>query len=251
MSPRQRDYSVFDRFNFTRKPVGIKYVALKPDGISRITRHINLCEMVKEAQTSPPFYAQREDFECVEPILLGMEDAEPTYVSGLVGARGGVYREARANRRIYQELPCLPKGSVRCVVVSPVDQMTFDPDVLTITADNTAQAQILLRAISYSSGEVWHSRLTPVAACSWMFIYPVLSGNCNYTATGLSMGMKILKVFPEGLFLFSIPWDKLPGFVENLEDMEWDLELGAETRDEAWRIICQGHEELTQELAKD
>ena len=250
MSSRQRDYSVFDRFNFTRKPVGIKYIAVKPDGIKRITKKINLCEMVKEAQTSEPFYAQREDFECIEPILLGMEDAEPTYVSGMVGAKGGVYREARANRRIYQYMPCLPKGSVRYAVFSPIDQMTFDPDILTITADSTSQAQLLLRAASYSSGEVWHSRLTPVAACSWMFIYPVLSGEINYAATGLSMGMKILKVFPEGLFLFSIPWDKLPGFVENLEDMEWNLELSAGTRDETWRMICQAHEELTRELAE-
>jgi len=243
-----RDYSVFSKFNFERKPVGIKYLPIKPDGIKRLDKKINLCEMVKEAQTGGPFYAQKEDFQCIEPILLGMEDPEPMYVSGLVGEKGGVYREARANRRIYQDMPRLPKGSVRYVAFSPIDQMTFDPDVLTIVADNTKQTQTLLRAMSYSSGEVWSSKLTPVAACSWMFIYPVVSGKYNFTATGLSLGMSLLKVFPEGLFLFSIPWDQLPGMIENLQDMEWNLALGTGSRDENWQRILKAHDELVKEM---
>jgi uncharacterized protein (DUF169 family) len=251
MSSIARNYSVFDKFNFERKPVGIKYLPLKPDGIKRLDKSITLCEMVKEAQTSDPFYADRENFQCIEPILLGMEDAEPVYVSGLVGERGRVYKEARANRRIYHELPRMQKDSVRYVALSPIDKLSFDPDILTVTADNTRQAQILLRAMSYTSGEVWSSKLTPVAACAWMYIYPVVSGKLNFTATGLSLGMHLLKVFPAGLFLVSIPWDLLPAMIENLESMDWSLSLETDSRDESWQRVLQAHKDLTQEMESD
>ena len=104
---------------------------------------------------------------------------------------------------------------------SPVDQLPFDPDVLVITADNVDQARILLRALVYSTGETWSSRGTPVLACSWMYIYPYLSGEVNYTVTGLSMGMQTLKVLPQGLMLISIPWTKLPLIIDNLQKMNW------------------------------
>jgi uncharacterized protein (DUF169 family) len=248
MKSTLRDYSVFDKFQFERKPVGIKYLAIKPDGFKRLDKGITLCEMVREAQTSSPFYADKENFQCIEPILLGMEDAEPMYVSGMVGERGGVYREARANRRIYQELPHMQKGSVNYVALSSVDELSFDPDILTIIADNTRQAQVLLRAMSYSSGEVWSSKLTPVAACAWLYIYPVVSGKLNFAATGLSMGMQLLRVFPEGLFIVSIPWDLLPAMIENLQSMDWSLAPETGSRDENWQRVLRSHEELKRDM---
>jgi hypothetical protein len=42
-----------------------------------------------------------------------------------------------------------------------------------------------------------------------MYIYPYLSGEVNYTVTGLSMGMQTLKVLPQGLMIISIPWQKI------------------------------------------
>ena len=63
MAKKQRDYSVFDRFNFERKPVGVKFLITKPEGIKRRGKGLNICEMFKEAQTSAPFYAGEEDFE--------------------------------------------------------------------------------------------------------------------------------------------------------------------------------------------
>jgi uncharacterized protein (DUF169 family) len=248
MKPNKRDYSVLDKFNFSAKPVGIKYSLMKPDGVERLKKKINLCEMVKEAQTSNPFYAQKEDFQCVEPELLGMQEFEPMYVSGMVGEKGGVFGEARANRRLYQDMPRMPMGSVRYASFASVDKLTFDPDILSIVADNTPQAQALLRALSYQTGEAWASRLTPVAACSWLFIYPILSGKYNYAATGLSMGMSILKAYPTGKFIFSIPWDQVPGFLENVKDVELNIIPEETTREENWQRILKAHDALVKEV---
>ena len=54
MSSNLRDYSVFDKFDFERKPVGVKFVITKPEGIERLGKELNICEMLKEAQVGNP-----------------------------------------------------------------------------------------------------------------------------------------------------------------------------------------------------
>ena len=221
MKPKSQDYSIFDKFNFERKPVGIKYLPYRPEGIERINKSLFVCQMFVEAQTSKPFYAQKEDFKCTEPLTLGMEDPSPILLSGLVGETDDLYEELRANQKIYQLVPRMLKGSVKTVVFSSIDQLTYDPDVLVITTDNMDQARLILRASVYSTGEAWSSRGTPVLACSWLYIYPYLTGEVNYTVTGISMGMQALKILPQGLMIISIPWTKLPMIMQNLQKMNW------------------------------
>ena len=221
MKPKNLDYSIFEKFKFERKPVGIKYLPYKPDGIERLKKSFYFCQMFKEAQTSEPFYVQQEDFHCTEPLTLGMADPDPVLLSGLVGETDDLYEELRANQKIYQVVPKMLKGSVKTVVFAPFDKMTFDPDVMVITTDNVDQARIIMRASVYSTGEAWSSKGTPVLACSWLYIYPYISGEVNYTVTGMSMGMQTLKVLPQGLELISLPWQKLPMVMRNLRNMNW------------------------------
>jgi len=247
VKPLKIDLSIYKKFNFERSPVGVKFLPLKPEGIERIKKRLSFCEMCKEAQTSRPFYVQREDFHCIEPLLLGMEDPDPMLLSGLVGETDGLFEEARANRNIYQYLPKMLKGSVNYVAFSAIDQLTFDPDVLVITA-NVTQTYHILRALGYSSGEMWSAKGTSAAACSWLYIYPVLSGEVNFTITGISLGMRALKVFPEGLILISIPWTKLPMITENLQNMSWTLLSDTITGDEHKKRVDILFNELRQKI---
>jgi len=57
--------------------------------------------------------------------------------------------------------------------------------------------------MSYSTGEIWEPKKTGVLGCTWLFIHPYKSGKVNYTATGISFGMKAHQVFPEGYILIS------------------------------------------------
>jgi len=221
MKTKTQDYTIFDKFGFTRQPVGVKFLPYKPEGIERLGKSLYFCQMFKEAQTGRPFYVQKEDFHCTEPLTLGMEDPSPILLSGLVGETDDLYDELRANQKIYQLVPRMLKGSVKTVVFSPLKGIAFDPDVLVVTADNVDQARIIMRALVYSTGEVWSSKGTPVLACSWLYVYPYLSGEVNYMITGMSMGMQTLKVLPQGLILISIPWTKLPVIIGNLQKMDW------------------------------
>ncbi|MCJ7654280.1 MAG: DUF169 domain-containing protein [Dehalococcoidia bacterium] len=220
MSSIREDLSIFNKFDFERKPVGVKFLFNKPDGIKRLNKILDFCEMLVEAQNGSPFYVAKENFTCVGPLLLGMVDGDPIFQSGQVGTKLEVFKEARANRRIYQFIPKLAKGTVNYVAFSPLDQLSFEPDVLIVTA-NPSQAEILLRAASYTSGKMWSSKGTPVIGCAWLYLYPYVSGELNFTVTGLAFGMRSRRLFPEGLILLSIPWDLLPSLITNLQDMNW------------------------------
>ncbi len=220
MGSIQQDLSIFKKFNFERSPVGVKFLPTKPEGIKKLSKVLDFCEMLVEAQNGAIFYAAKDNFTCVGPLLLGMVDSDSVFESGMVGPKLEVFKEARANRRIYQFIPKLAKDTANYVVFSPLDKLSFEPDVLIVTA-NPSQAEILLRANSYTTGKMWSAKGTPVAACAWLYIYPYVSGELNFTMPGFSFGMRSRRLFPEGLLLISIPWDLLPSMIANLQDMNW------------------------------
>jgi uncharacterized protein (DUF169 family) len=220
MGSIQQDLSIFKKFNFDSPPVGVKFLPNKPEGLERLDKILDFCEMLPEAQAGNAFYVTRENFTCIGPLILGMIEHEPIFESGQVGPPLEVIKDVRANQRIYHVIPKLYKGAVNYVAFAPLDKLSFEPDVLIVTA-NVSQAEILLRALSYSSGRMWSARGTPIIGCAWLYIYPYLSGELNFTVTGFGFGMKSRRLFPEGLILMSIPYDLLPGMVNNLRDMKW------------------------------
>jgi len=230
MSPTPKEFSILEKFDFERTPVGVKFLFTRPKGLKRPDKVMDFCEMLVEAEQGNAFYVAKEDFTCIGPLLLGMVDEDPIFESGRVGPKLGAFKDARANRRIYQYLPRLPRKSINYVAFAPLDKLTFEPDLLIILA-TVSQAEIFIRAKAYTTGEMWSARGTPVVGCAWLYIYPYLNGEMNLSITGFGFGMKSRRLFPEGRILLSIPWDRLPAILKNLEEMEWVPEsynLGAE-----------------------
>jgi len=223
MRPLQTDLSIFNKFKFEKPPVGVKFMFFKPERIGPIDKKLPACEMIKEAQQrGPPFYFTKEDEDCFGKVTLGMEDMPPWGEGGELGPGLEIFQEPRANARIYQYLPKFPKGTVNYVALSSLEKLTFEPDLLILMA-TPSQAEIVLRAMSYSTGEVWESKKTEVLGCAWLYVYPYQSGKINYVPTGMSFGMRAHDVFPEGWILISIPWDWIPIVTQNLKEMKWVL----------------------------
>jgi uncharacterized protein (DUF169 family) len=220
MSNIQKELAIFKKFDFEIPPVGVKFLAVKPEGIKKLDRILDFCEMLVEAQQGRVFYAASDNFTCVGPLLLGMVESEPVFESGMVGPELEVFRDARANKRLYPLVPRLDKGTVNYVAFAPLNKLTFEPDVLVITAE-AKQVEIILRAHSYSAGKVWTARGSTVMACAWMFIHPYLTGEINFTVAGFPFGPTARRLFPEGTIVLSIPWDQLPAIVANLGEMNW------------------------------
>jgi uncharacterized protein (DUF169 family) len=249
MGSTRQDYSVFGKFNFERNPVGIKFLINKPDGLEQTDKVMPICRMFMETQKSSPFYAGKNNFSCVDRVLLGMMDPDPTMESGQIGFKEKIYQEARANSRIYDYVCKIPKGTVRYVAFSSIDKLNFDPDLLIIIA-KPSDAEILFRALSYSTGKPLTSKITPVLSCAWIIVYPYITGELNYTVTGIGYGISMQKILPEGLFLISVPYDLIPMLINNLNEMEWVLPMTVLSEEERIEYSSKIMDEIQQEYLK-
>lgn len=230
MRPLQTDLSIFNKFKFEKPPVGVKFLYFKPERTQQLDKRLAFCEMIKEAQQrESPFYFAKENEDCFGRVSLGMEQMSSWGKGGEFGPGLEIFQEPRANARIYQYVPKFPEGTVNYVALSSLDKLTFEPDLLILVA-TPIQAEIVLRAMSYSTGEIWESKTTGVLGCAWIFVYPYQSGKINHTVTGMSFGMKAKEVFPEGWILISIPYNWIPILTQNLKEMKWVLPSYTEGR---------------------
>lgn len=151
---------------------------------------MTLCEMLVKAQKGDLFYSVPQDHTCsAGPYILGQKELEAQYISGEFGAGLGVFRDNRAASRLYQYIPRIERHVANYVAFSPLDRMPFDPDVL-ILLTKIDQAEILLRAMSYNTGQMWSSRYSSAIGCAWLFVYPYLTGEINFISTGLGFGLR-------------------------------------------------------------
>jgi uncharacterized protein (DUF169 family) len=221
MTLTTKDLAILDKFEFEVQPVGVKFLAKRPDLVERLDENMALCEMLKRAQNGNAFYADKENHTCEAGLyVLGQADAPEPFISGRFGAGLKIFEEPRSANRLYQYVPRIGRGVVSYIAFSPLNKLPFDPDVLIILS-KTSQTEILLRAMSYRTGKMWLSKFSPAIGCAWIFIYPYITGELNYTITGLGHGMKRRKLFPEGQQLVSIPFDLLPSMLQTLQDMPW------------------------------
>jgi uncharacterized protein (DUF169 family) len=223
VKPLKTDLSIFHKFNFSNKPVGVKYCLGKPAGIDRLEGSFPICEMIKVVnEKESPFYIAADNENCFGKLPLGWIDAPPFAEAGYGGEEMEIFQEARANGRISRYAPRFPRGWVNYVAFSTFDKLTFDPDLLILLA-TPGQAEIILRAMTYVSGELLESVTANVLACAWLFVYPYQTGKVNYMFTGLGFGMKARQIFTEGQVLISIPYDRILTITENLKEMKWVL----------------------------
>jgi uncharacterized protein (DUF169 family) len=223
MSLSKVDLAILDKFGFEVEPVAVKFLAGQPANIDRIAGNMALCQMLKKAQEGNVFFADRENHTCeAGSYVLGHSDAMEPFVSGKFGAGLKIFEEPRSASRLYHYIPRIGKGVVNCLAFCPIRKLSFDPDVLILLA-STAQTEILLRASSYRSGNMWVSRFSAAIGCAWILVHPYLTGELNYVMTGLGHGMRRRKLFPEGRQIISIPFDLLPSILKSLRDMPWVL----------------------------
>ena len=221
MALTKEDFAILKEFQFEIEPVGVKYLTKAPDGMSRLGQRMTLCEMLKKAQEGDPFYAEPQDHACGAGLyVLGQTDLEEQFINGEYGSGLGVFCDARAASRLYHYIPRIARGVVNYVAFSGLGKLSFDPDILILLA-KTGQAEVILRAMSYKTGSPWLSRYSAAIGCAWLFIYPFLDGQINFISTGLGFGMKRRKLFPEGLHVVSIPFDRLPSMLQTLREMPW------------------------------
>lgn len=223
MDLNKESLEILNKFEFDIKPVAVKFLTRKPDMVPRLDEKMALCEMLKRAQEGDAFFADLENHTCeAGPYVLGQADITEPFINGEFGAGLKIFDGTRAASRLYLHIPKIERGVVNYIAFSSLDDLLFEPDLLIILAD-PRQTEILMRAMSYRTGKMWVSKFTPAIGCAWTYVYPYLTGELNYSVTGLGHGMKRRKLYPEGKQIVSIPFDMLSGIIESLHDMPWVL----------------------------
>jgi uncharacterized protein (DUF169 family) len=226
MALTRQEFDVFNQLEFERPPVAVKFLYDEPEGIERLDRKLPFCAMLTQAHHKDSFYVGREDHECHGTFSLGQEDIPPHYGSGAVVAEVRQVDQPRAGTEVYRNLPKLEKDTCNYVAFAQLHKMTFDPDVLVLTG-NIKQAELLLRASTYTNGRLWTSKTSVVLGCAWIYVYPYITGEVNYITMGICAGgMIAFRILPEGTLIVSIPYQQLPTVIENLKTMPWDPREG-------------------------
>lgn len=236
----EKERGIFEKLELDYPAVAVKFCRNRPLGFDQAEEKKPLCAFLAKAQNEKKaFYVTIENEDCMGKVVLGMESLESPvgsfHLCGNAGKKLGAFRTAAANARLYYEAPVMKRSAVNFVVFCPVSLCDFNPDLVICVAD-AQKSQILLRASSYISGDVWESKCSFVMSCSWTYVYPYLSGKVNHLFTGMHLGLAKLGVYPPGLHILSIPYRKLPEMMEALSEMEWELSFmkndeGAKERD--------------------
>ena len=200
--------------------VAVKFCRNRPEGYQHAEGTDVFCSFLKKAQDeNRPFFTTIENDDCMGKVVLGMTDLETNHGSGQVGYEVGAFRTASANARLYHEATMLKRGVCNYVVFSPVAQCDFNPDLVICIAP-TEKAQLLLRATSYISGDLWESKCSYVMSCAWTYVYPYVSGKVNHLFTGMHLGLQLRQSYPQGLHIITIPYQKIDEVVTALGEMD-------------------------------
>ena len=246
---RSSDRELIRKLDLPYPAVAIKYRFEKPEAPHYDGEPLAFCQYVKVAQeTGGHFYIDVNDDACTGKVILGMTDKPPINASGQAGYDFGCYRTPTACQQLYQKMPILEPHTVNYVEYCPAVDCDFDPDLLFFIAD-LPQADIIMRATCYISGDLWESVSAPVVSCGWMYAYPVISGKVNHITTGFYHGLKRRKAYPAGLRMIAVPFQKFPEFFQALEEMDWTLIAFRE--DEESRAELKRRMDHWQEMARE
>lgn len=199
--------------------VAVKFCRNRPENYEQAEGIDAFCRFLKKAQDeNRGFFTTMENDKCMGKVVLGMTDLETNHGSGQVGYEMGLFRTAAANARLYHEATMLKRGVCNYVVFCPVALCDFNPDLVICIAP-PEKAQLLLRATSYISGDLWESKCSYVMSCAWTYTYPYVSGKVNHLFTGMHLGLQIFQAYPPGLHIIAIPYQKLDEVVTALNEM--------------------------------
>ena len=120
-----------------------------------------------------------EDHWCFEPIIsYGLVDTPEDYLDGFTNSFFIASREAAAEHA--GEMTRLPRGECPGMVVGPMKDATFEPDLVMIYC-TPGQLRHLLLALRYLNGTQVTSTLDPIGSCVHSVVPSLLRGDCAVT----------------------------------------------------------------------
>jgi len=112
---------------------------------------------------------------------------------------------------------CLKYGKYIGIVSAPLSTTTFEPDLVLIYS-NTAQLRIMISVVKNMEKALVASEFDPIDSCVYSVVNPILTG--QYRITLPDPGDYERALAGEDEIIFSVPRDKLEGFVSGIRQTE-------------------------------
>jgi uncharacterized protein (DUF169 family) len=112
---------------------------------------------------------------------------------------------------------CLEYGKYIGIVSAPLSTATFEPDLVLIYS-NTAQLRTMISVVKERERTLVASEFDPIDSCIYSVVNPILTG--QYRITLPDPGDYERALAGEDEIIFSVPKDKLEGFISGIRQME-------------------------------
>ena len=184
LTPLTRDLSVFNKLELEKPPVGVKFLFGEPEGIPaprtdprplRDGRRGAERQGLLRRPRRPRVRRPRPPGDGRRRALLLERPDRP--LPGDVQGGAGQPPHLRRPPHPREGAP----ATTRCS--RPWTSSTFDPDVLVLTG-RARKMEIVLRSMSWTTGQMYESKGTPVLGCAWTLVYPYITGKINFSVTG-------------------------------------------------------------------
>lgn len=179
-----------DTLKLTHGPIGVKFLTSEDELPKKCFRPYRdkkeryaLCQvvtMVKEKRMTVAL--EKEDHWCWKPLIgLGLVDIEPGSEAYDIALRNNGVGDKELSARNFDEFPKLPRNDARMIVVGPLENCEFEPDVVLVYCDKVSQLRWLVGALKYRSGKRISTEFDYIDSCMWSMLPTYLTGEVRVT----------------------------------------------------------------------
>ena len=176
-----------------------------------LKRHIALCQAFAMARRQNTMvYMDKYDHWCWNPLLTyGMVPFEPeSQELRLIASKMGIQYPDKA-KDFVEAFPRIAYGTYTGLLIAPLEQADFAPDILLIYCRNNMLGSLLM-AVNSQSGDMVESRFAPLDSCCYGVVPPLQEG--SYRITFPDPGERCRAAVEADAVIFTVPKQKMDEF---------------------------------------
>lgn len=215
------------------EPIAIKMVEDEKDvpadaihPMRDLGKHMALCQaFALTRRDKKTIYMDKASEWCWNPLIgFGFVDGRPgTRAFDVVCENLGIADE-QAAKEFFSKFPTLPQGVYSGIISAPMDQCSYEPDLVLIYCNN-AQLRSLLWAIKNITGKIVDTSLDAIDSCVYACIPTLKTG--EYRVTIPDMGEYERASADENEIILSVPGEKMEELLQGLRTF-YDMGMGYE-----------------------
>ncbi len=213
---------LIDVLHLKTSPVAVRLVRADeelPADVPRISEKTRHCQMVDNVRRNgSQFYTIIDDHMCKGgAAVMGLTEMGEKLKRGEVYYHLNHFDSMDAARSTMEKVPYVPGHSVKAVLYSPLENATFDPDVILIITNPKMVMELSQALLHKNGGRINASFAGKQSVCADGVAYPYISGEAGVTV-GCSGSRKYTEIKEEEMII-SVPVDMLPGLVASARTM--------------------------------